>query len=158
LIELLAPFKMNIIAVRRTPRGDEPVPTFAESEVERLLPQADHVVDVLPGGRGTEKFVNARRLSLMKPTAFLYNIGRGTTVDTDALIDALKRKQIAAAFVDVTEPEPPPANHPIWTTPNCFITPHTGGGHAEESDRLVQHFLANLKRYENGEPMLDRII
>jgi phosphoglycerate dehydrogenase-like enzyme len=58
----------------------------------------------------------------------------------------------------VTTPEPLPPDDPLWRTPNCFITPHTAGGHTTEFERLADHFLANLKRYENGEPLDDRVI
>ena len=94
----------------------------------------------------------------MKPGAVFYNIGRGTTVDQDALGEALRSGRLRAAYLDVTDPEPLPPEHPLWTTPNCVITPHTAGGHDNEWTRLVQHFLANLRRHEAGQPLLDRVI
>ena len=94
----------------------------------------------------------------MKRGAVFYNIGRGTTVDQDALGEALRSGQLRAAYLDVTDPEPLPPEHPLWTTPNCVITPHTAGGHADEWVRLVKHFLVNLRRHEAGQPLLDRVI
>jgi phosphoglycerate dehydrogenase-like enzyme len=94
----------------------------------------------------------------MKPTALFYNIGRGPTVDQAALQTALETNAIAGAYLDVTDPEPLPPDHPLWKLPNCWITPHTAGGHDDEFLRLFRHFLVNLRRFETGEPMLDRIV
>ena len=94
----------------------------------------------------------------MKPGAIFYNIGRGTTVDQTALLNALKSGRLSAAYLDVTDPEPLPKDHPLWSVPNCYITPHTAGGHAEEFERLATHFLNNLKRFEEGKALVDRVI
>jgi phosphoglycerate dehydrogenase-like enzyme len=158
LVELLAPFRMELLAVRRTVRGDEPIAVYPQDEVDRLLPLADHVINVLPGGEGTALFMSAARLARMRPTAIFYNIGRGQTVDQAALLAALREKRIAAAYLDVTTPEPLPPEHPLWTVPNCFITPHTAGGHTDEFQRIVRHFLANLERFTGGRTLLDRVI
>ncbi len=158
LAELLAPFHMRLMAVRREVRGDEPVPTYRNGRVDDLLPQADHVINILPGGAGTAVFFDRRRLALLKPSAILYNVGRGGTVDQDALIDMLHQHRLAAAFLDVMSPEPLPREHPLWTTPNCYLTPHTAGGHADEFIRIVRHFLANLGRFERGEAMMNRVL
>ena len=156
LAELLGPFGMEIVAVRRTPKGDEGVPTFAIDELDRLLPEADHIANILPANASTDGLFDAVKFGKMKPGAFFYNIGRGTTVDQEALIGAMDR--LAAAYLDVVDPEPLPTKHPLWTTPNVFITPHTAGGHRGEELRLVRHFLNNLKRFGAGEPLLDRVM
>ena len=158
LTELLAPFHMQVQAVRRRPRGDEPCPTLTEAALPELLASADHVVNLLPGHAGTFHFFDARRLASIKPGAVFYNVGRGTTVDQDALLATLQRGQLKAAYLDVTDPEPLPPGHPLWTAPGCVITPHTAGGHADEPMRLCEHFLANLSRYDAGHPLLDRVI
>ncbi len=158
LVELLQPMRMNLIAVRRNPTGREAIKTVAESDVEKVLPQADHVIDILPGGSATASFMNARRLSLLKPSAIFYNIGRGSTVDQDALLEALRSNRLAAAYLDVTAREPLPPEHPLWTVPNCYITPHTAGGHQNEFERLMKHFLENLRRVSVGNELLDRVI
>ncbi len=93
----------------------------------------------------------------MKPEAIFYNIGRGTTVDQTALLSALESRRIAGAYLDVTEPEPLPIEHPLWSTPNCYITPHMAGGHATEFLRLVDHFLDNLQRFETREQLKDQV-
>ena len=158
LIELLTPMRMKLIAIRRAPSGKEVVPTYAQSEIERFLPQADHVINLLPGGTSTANFMNAQRLSLMKRSAIFYNIGRGSTVDQDALFSALRENRIAAAYIDVTAKEPLAADHPLWTLSNCYITPHTAGGHHDEFERLMKHFLENLRRFTSSESLLDRVI
>jgi phosphoglycerate dehydrogenase-like enzyme len=94
----------------------------------------------------------------MKPTAIFYNLGRGDTVDQAALIAALSTNRLRAAYLDVTNPEPPPPDSPLWHLPNCHITPHTAGGHADEFQRLAAHFLANLRRYDEGQKLLDQVI
>jgi phosphoglycerate dehydrogenase-like enzyme len=158
LVELLRPFDMTIIAVRRNPTGKEPVTTIPESQVDSALILADHVVNILPGGDATRGFVSAARFELMRPSCAFYNIGRGTTVDQEALLKALKSGRLGAAWLDVTDPEPLPPSHPLWTAPHCQITPHTAGGHVDEFNRLVFHFLRNLERFVKAEALRDRVV
>jgi phosphoglycerate dehydrogenase-like enzyme len=160
LAELLAPLRMNVIGLRRRIIGGEPVPTFAVGtpEAAGALGAADHIVDLLPASEGTRGFFDGPLLATLKPGAVFYNIGRGSTVDQDALRAALEAGHLAAAYLDVTDPEPLPPDHPLWTTPNCVVTPHTAGGHAHEGERLVQHFLENLARLQGGRPLLDRVL
>lgn len=158
LAELLGPFHMRLAAVRRRVRGDEPIATYDEAHLDRLLAEADHVVNVLPGGTSTQRFMTAERFGKMKPSAVFYNIGRGTTVDQDALMAVLRSGRIAGAYLDVMDPEPLPAEHPLWETPNCYITSHTAGGQREEQIRIVRHFLSNLEAYATGGTMKDRIV
>lgn len=158
LAEFLQPLRMNLVGVRRRVRGDEPIRTVSVSQIEEHLPTADHVIDILPASDDSNAFFSAARLALIKTGAIFYNIGRGTTVDQTALQAALHANRLRAAYLDVTDPEPLPADHPLWKAPNCWITPHTGGGHADEHARVVQHFLTNLRRYETGKPLLDRVV
>jgi phosphoglycerate dehydrogenase-like enzyme len=158
LSELLGPLGMELVGVRRVPKGDEPIRVVPTGESDDLLGQADHVVNVLPAAAGTDLYFDARRFGLMKPGAAFYNIGRGTTVDQTALLPALQSGRLSAAYLDVTDPEPLPPGHPLWSAPNCYITPHTAGGHSEEFERLALHFLNNLKRFEAGQPLADRVI
>ena len=158
IAELLSPYHMKLIAVRRKPRGDEPIRTIADSEIDELLPQADHVVNTLPDSSETEGFFSATRLARIKPSAYFYNVGRGSTVDQDALRKMLESEKLAAAYLDVMTPEPLEPENPLWTTRNCYITPHTAGGHELEHNSLVSHFLENVRRYTSGKPLLDRII
>ena len=129
-----------------------------ESDADTILPEADHVVNLLPASDQTEHYFNATRIERMKDTAIYYSVGRGSTTDQYALQAALQTKKLAAAYIDVTTPEPLPPEHPLWTTPNCFITPHTAGGHVNEYERLVEHFIANLRRFEKSESLVDPIM
>ncbi len=156
LVELLKPFGMDIKAVRRTPTGDEAVPTFPLEELDRLLAEADTVANILPANAATAGLFDKAKFARMKDGAVFLNIGRGTTVDQDALLKAMPR--LGAAYLDVTDPEPLPKDHPLWSAPNLYITPHTAGGHRGEEVRLVRHFLANLERFEKGEELKDRVM
>jgi phosphoglycerate dehydrogenase-like enzyme len=160
LVELLAPFGLAITGVRRRPAPDDRrgVAVVPVSALDQHLPAADFVIDTLPGNAETERFFTAARIAAMKPGAVFINVGRGSTVDQEALRAALAAGHLGAAYLDVTDPEPLPPEHPLWTTPNCVITPHTAGGHADEPQRLVAHFVANLARYDRGLPLLDRVV
>ena len=101
--------------------------------------------------------MNARRLACFKTGSRFYNVGRGTTVDQTALLESLQSRRLNAAYLDVTDPEPLPPEHPLWTAPNCFITPHTAGGRHDQDEALVDHFLANLAAFQAGRPLADRV-
>jgi len=158
LVELLTPFHMKIIATRRKPRGDEPVATYSQENLDALLPQADHVVNLLPGGAATKELFNATRFARMKRGAVFYNIGRGSTVDQPALIEAMHAGQLGGAYLDVTTPEPLPADHELWTTPNVFITPHSAGGFDQEFEAHIELLVRNLERFGKGEKLVDRVV
>jgi phosphoglycerate dehydrogenase-like enzyme len=158
LCELLAPLQMTLIAVRRTPTGNEPIKTITAAELPEYLPTADHVINILPANPATQNFMNTDRFAAMKRGAIYYSIGRGTTTDQEALVAALQNGPLSYAYLDVTNPEPLPPEHVLWTLPNCYITPHTAGGHHNEHERLVRLFLENLRRIEKGEELLDRIV
>lgn len=157
LAELLKPLKMNLIGIKRTVRDDEPIRVFAESEVDELLPEANHIINILPANNETQKFLNAERLGKLKSGAFIYNIGRGSTIDQNALIEELKSGRIAGAYLDVTDPEPLPPENPLWHLPNCYITPHIAGGYIGEKAAQVNHFVNNLRHFENSEKLMNRI-
>lgn len=158
LVQLLRPFDMNLIAYRRRARGDETVPIVSEDALNDALSRADHVINILPDSAQTRHFFNAERLAAVRSGAVFYNIGRGTTVDQDGLLGALRSGHIKAAWLDVTDPEPLPEGHPLLAEPNCFITPHVAGGHRDETVTLVRHFLGNLSRFVQGEPLVDRVM
>lgn len=157
LVKMLAPFGMQVSALRRQPRGDEPVPIVTFEQLPAALAEADHVVNILPDNAASHHFINAERLRLMKPGAIFYNIGRGTTVDQPALVEALQSR-LGAAWLDVTDPEPLPEDHPLLALPNCYITPHVAGGHLNESETLVRHFIGNFLRFLAGAPLQDRVM
>jgi phosphoglycerate dehydrogenase-like enzyme len=156
--ELLAPYRMTLTALRRTPRGDERVPTFPLAEADRPLAASDHIVNILPGTAETQHFFDARRLGCCKAGAAFYNVGRGTTVEQSALAAALESGALSAAYLDVTDPEPLQADHFLWSAKNCYITPHTAGGYQAEFEVQVQCFLTNLERFLAGQPLVDRVV
>ncbi len=158
LAELLRPFGGRVIAYRRSPRGDEGVETVTDAGLAGAFSAADQVVNLLPDAPSTRGFMNAERFKQMKRGARFYNVGRGTTVDQPALIDALEKGQIAGAYLDVMEPEPLPPDHPLWDVPNCLITCHIAGGTVDQDVKLVAHLLENLRRFRAGESLVDRII
>lgn len=158
LVELLAPFTRRVVGVRRQVRSDEAITTipFDDPSLSERLGRADHVVNLLPGTPATARYFDAARFDCFKPGAVFYNVGRGTTVDQPALLRRLSSGELRAALLDVTDPEPLPPDHPLWQAPNCFITPHAAGGHHDEGERLLQHFIANFQRFTRAEPVLDR--
>lgn len=157
LVELLAPFRMNLTGVRRRPTGDESIPCVTPDRVDDLLGDCDHVVNLLPASDATLGFVSGARLLRMKPTAVYYSIGRGPTTDHHALREALEAGRLAAAYLDVFDPEPLPADDPLWQTPQCVITPHSAGGFDGEEKALIDHFFSNLPRFLRGQPLKDRV-
>ena len=158
LAELLAPFHGRVVAYRRTPRGDEGVEIVTDAGIAAALGAADHVVSLLPDSPATRGFMSAARFAGMKRGARFYNVGRGTTVDQDALVAALGSGHLRGAYLDVMEPEPLPAEHPLWHAPNCFLTCHIGGGTGDQDEKLVGHFLENLTRFEKSAALEDRIV
>ena len=129
------------------------------AELDKFLPSADVVALCLPHAPETVNLIDSRRFSLMKQDAILINAGRGSVLDQDALIDSLERGQLWGAGIDVTDPEPLPASHRLWDTPNLLLTPHIAGGMRLEITRKNCIKLAqdNLHRYITGQPLINRV-
>lgn len=147
---------MRVIATRnnKTPPTEIVEYVGGSAELAALAAEADVVVDCLPLTPATEKVFDAAMFRAMKPTAYFINIGRGGTVDTEALTRALEAKKLAGAGLDVTRPEPLPAEHRLWSLPNVIITPHVGSNSDLERERTWLLFRENLRRFVNGEPLL----
>ena len=158
LVELAVPLGLRVRAYRRRPRGDETIPLVLPAELGNALAHADHVMNILPLSPETLGFFDSVRFAQFKPGAVFYNIGRGATVDQTALLEALWARKLKAAWLDVTDPEPLPLDHPLLAEPRCYVTPHVAGGHAAEASNLVRHFLKNLTRFVRQEPLLDRVM
>ncbi|MCL4230662.1 MAG: D-2-hydroxyacid dehydrogenase [Dehalococcoidia bacterium] len=150
-------FDMRVVASRRTappgaadPDCDEVVPY---EDLERLLRESDFLVLCVPLTPETHHLVGARELAMMKPTATLVNIARGAVVDQDALIAALRDGTIAAAALDVFDPEPLPPESPLWGMDNVIMTPHVSGSIEGYGRRSAELFLENLGRFMAGEKL-----
>jgi phosphoglycerate dehydrogenase-like enzyme len=146
----LLPFETSVVRVASRARPDEGV--HGTDELPDLLPTADVVVVVVPLTDATRKLVDARFLKQLKDGALVVNVARGGVVDTDALVAELESGRLAAAL-DVTDPEPPPADHPLWSAPNLLLSPHTGGSSGAFLPRAHAMVRAQLGRYVRGEPV-----
>ena len=144
--------------MRRQVRSERGVRILPEEQLSSALGRADHVVNLLPDNEGTRNFVNARRLACLRPGTRFYNVGRGATVDENALLEALRSGRVGEAYLDVFQKEPLPPEHPFWDMPNCFITPHTAGGRHDQDEAIVRHFLANLEAFTRGGQLTDRVV
>lgn len=146
--ERLRPFDVTMLRIgRRRREGVEP-----EDRLDDLLAQADVVILLVPLTEQTRGFINRERLAAMKHGALLVNAARGPVVDTDALVEALHAGRIHAA-VDVTDPEPLPTGHPLWSAPNLLITPHIAGSSPGMMDRVMRFIGDQCRRYLAGEPL-----
>jgi phosphoglycerate dehydrogenase-like enzyme len=150
-------FGMRVIATRRSDTPPEP---FVErvgkpDELAAMLVEADVVAICVPLTKETEKLFDATMIGRMKKGSYLINIARGKIVDTDALIAALKDGRIAGAALDVTDPEPLPADHPLWTAPNVLITPHVAADGELTEERWWALYKENIRRFGAGEPLLN---
>jgi phosphoglycerate dehydrogenase-like enzyme len=161
-----AAFGCRVIAVNRGPRepegGVERV--FPLGQIDRMLPECDFVVLAIAQGPETEGLIDARRLALMKRSAFLVNIARGAVVDEDAVFDALRDRSIGGAALDVwwrypseSEPERRPSRHPFQELPNVIMTPHCSGWTEGMVARRWTEVAGNINRFVRGEP-LDNVV
>ena len=148
---------MSVRGIGRTARGGDP--DFGDiaspAEMATLFADADYVVMVLPSTPQTEGMVDAAALAALKPTARVINVGRGSTLDQDALCEALRAGRLAGAALDVMRPEPLAADSPLWDVPNLLISPHMAGDHAGWQRDIAGLFLRNLERFLRGEPLLN---
>jgi len=146
----LAPFGVKIARVARSARSTPEV--HAVNHLHRLLSEADVVVLIVPLTADTRGMMGATEIGLMKRGALLVNAARGPVVVTDALVEALAQRRIRAAL-DVTDPEPLPEGHPLWTAPNCLITPHVGGSTPEFIHRAFRFGVEQVRRFIAGETL-----
>jgi phosphoglycerate dehydrogenase-like enzyme len=123
--------------------------------LHELIAEADHVAITLPLTDETRGLFGTTEFRLMKPTAFVYNIGRGPIIQSDALIAALRNGEIAGAGLDVTDPEPLPSDSPLWDMESVLVTAHTSGGGPFYWERGIELLVENIRRYINDEPMLN---
>lgn len=152
--ERLVPFGVEVTKVRRTAAPD----TLTPDQWRAKLGEFDWVILAVPATTQTEGMIGAEELAAMKDSAAIINIARGTVIDQDALIDALNAKKIASAWLDVTTPEPLPADHPLWDTPGAQISMHLSGrAQTRMFERSGNRFFANLQRYHKNETLQPQV-
>ena len=146
-------FQMEVLAYDANPDVKNSLPVGVEwAELDDLFGRSDVVSLHCPLTRQNERLVNARRLALMKPTALLINTSRGGLIDETALAEALNQGQIAGAGLDVLSVEPPPADHPLLSARNCYITPHQAWATKAARQRLLQTAADNIRAFLAGQP------
>lgn len=154
-LRLLAPLGANCVALTR---GGGKVAGAAESVgpegLDDLLSRSDFVVLATPETRETIGLISAARLALLPPNAWIVNVGRGSTIDTDALVTALGTGRLAGAVLDATDPEPLPEAHPLWQLPNAIVTSHTACTPTLGRSALADRVTTNVARFRRGEPLV----
>lgn len=158
LIPMLAALGAHTIAVTRS---GAPVPgaieTLPVNRLDEVWGRTDHVVIAAPATPATKHLVGTPELKQLKPTSWVINIARGSLVDTDALVEALRDGGIGGAGLDVTDPEPLPDAHPLWSLPNAIITPHDSNPPQRREAAFAEHVGANVTRFLGGADLLAKV-
>jgi phosphoglycerate dehydrogenase-like enzyme len=159
LAKRVKPLGMRIWAVTRSGQGDSRLADriLPASRLEELLSEADYVVLAAPETPETHHLIGSEQLGAMKSTAFLINVARGSLVDEEALVAALKRRAIAGAALDVTAQEPLPPGSPLWTLENVIITPHISAVSELLWERQTELLLENLERWFSDQELLNLV-
>jgi len=157
LAAVLAPLKVRIFAIDYFPVDKPPhvEQLWPADQLARLLPEVDILVLCAPLTEMTRGMIDATAIAKMRPGAMLVNVARGPLVVERDLVQALSSGHLAAAAVDVTEHEPLAADSPLWDLPNVLITPHVAGQSALRAQNMTRFFCENLRRYQDGEPLLN---
>jgi D-2-hydroxyacid dehydrogenase (NADP+) len=151
-------FGMRVIGMRRTAAPHPDVDDmFSLDAPDEFYAQSDVIMNSAPLTERSHKMLSWEQFAQMKPGVIVINAGRGPTIDTEALMAALREGKVGAALLDVTDPEPLPEDHPLWTMENVFITPHYGGAHPNYNQRSGAIFLENLRRYLRGDEMINLV-
>jgi phosphoglycerate dehydrogenase-like enzyme len=155
LIEMLQPFRVEILAVTRRGREVEGADrSFSAGQLDEVWPLAHHVVVAAPATNGTRHLVGAGELAAMRDDVWITNVARGSLIDTDALVQALRDGTVLGAGLDVTDPEPLPDGHPLWDFDNVIITPHLANPESVEEPLLAERVTENVRRFVAGEDLL----
>jgi phosphoglycerate dehydrogenase-like enzyme len=158
LIAQLAPHAVEIVAITR--RGHD-VPgatrTLPADRIDEIWSGADHFVVAAPATDATRHLVGAAELAKMRSHAWIVNVARGSLIDSDALVEALREGRIGGAALDVTDPEPLPDGHPLWTLPNALITPHIANPQAALTRQLARRVRENVERLASGEALIAQV-
>ncbi|KUI35548.1 D-2-hydroxyacid dehydrogenase [Mycobacterium sp. GA-2829] len=155
IAEVLAVFGVTSTGMTRTPRELGPPFTTAATreELSDHLAAADILVIAAPMTDETQAMIGARELAALPDGAIVVNVGRGGTVDEDALVDALRAGRLGGAVLDVTRTEPLPEESPLWTLDGVVLSPHTAANTPSENAKIVDIFVDNLRRYLDGQPL-----
>ena len=155
LIRLLEPFDTRVLAATRSGR-EVPGATesYAADQTDELWLEGDFFVLAAPATTATSKLIGARQLASMQSHAWVVNVARGSLIDTDALVEALGAGSIGGAALDVTDPEPLPEGHPLWTEPRVLITPHAANPPNALIRRLAERVEENVARYASGKDLV----
>ncbi|MBS0517775.1 MAG: D-2-hydroxyacid dehydrogenase [Proteobacteria bacterium] len=155
---LASAFGMKVIGTKRRPgpiaHVDEVLPPEGAPEI---LARSDFVLLLLPATHETDNFIDARRLALMKPAAWLLNFGRGHLIRDEDLVAAVKAGKVAGAVLDVFRQEPLPPDHPFWKTEGIIVLPHIGGPHPQRDRIVARLFADNLGRFLRNEPLRELV-
>ena len=159
LARILSVFKTTIYATDLYPRDkpDYVEELFPADGLDTMLGLCDIVVLCLPLNALTRGIFDAARLRRIPHGGLLANMARGAIVVTEDLIDVLREGHLSGAVMDVTDPEPPPPRHPLWTAPNLLVTPHVGGQFRSRIDDMTRIFCENIRRWRAGEPLINRL-
>jgi phosphoglycerate dehydrogenase-like enzyme len=157
----LAPFGVTVLASRRSARPGATAPDVAElfptDQLHEMLARCDTVVSAVPETPETIGLIDATAIAAMRPGAFFCNVGRGTLLDEDALIDALRRGHLRGAALDVASIEPLPADHPLWDAPNLYLSYHCSSSPAALFVNLHRLWRDNITRWLSGEPLRNEV-
>ncbi|MGO3328432.1 D-isomer specific 2-hydroxyacid dehydrogenase family protein [Gordonia sp. (in: high G+C Gram-positive bacteria)] len=158
LTPLLKACGARVLAVNRSGRPvDGADVTVASDRIDEALTQSDHVVLAAPDTPETRHTINDRTLALLKPHSWIVNVARGPLVDEAALERALTARTIGGAALDVTDPEPPASDHPLFGFDNVVITPHVANPNGRLTEEMAPYLAENLRRFAAGEELLARI-
>ncbi|KAM7208386.1 D-isomer specific 2-hydroxyacid dehydrogenase, NAD binding domain containing protein [Naviculisporaceae sp. PSN 640] len=140
----------NVKGLARSAGVRDGIEVFGEDKIPELFAQTDALVMILPGSEATRHALNAERIKLLPKHAWVVNVGRGTSVDEDALVDALEEGRLGGAALDVFETEPLPSESRLWKAPNVIVSPHAAGGRPQGAEALIEE---NLRRFLAGQEL-----
>ncbi len=144
----------NVKGMARSDGVRDGIQVFSDSSLPKLLPETDALVMILPGSESTNNALNAERLKMLPDHAWVVNVGRGTSIDEDALLSALEKKQIGGAALDVFVKEPLPEGNKLYKAPNLILSPHAAGGRPRGAEDLIAY---NLRRFRAGQELKNLI-
>ena len=158
VVDRLQPFDVTTLGVRRRPEEGAPTDeVFGPEALHEALSCTDYLVLCCPLTEETRGLIGEAEFTTLPADSVLVNVARGAVVDTGALVRTLRRGRLGGAFLDVTDPEPLPDDHPLWGFDDVIVTPHTAGATPEYYERLADIVAENVRRLEDGRPLRNRV-